>query len=141
MSQDGLEMPDMVAAPQIPLSSRHRIEADGVHVFYREAGPADAPVILLLHGFSTSSFQYRELLADFISEDFSYLRQITECTADLVRSTPRCGKSLSRPNGDKSQPDDTCDTAEAARAINGRESANCPLSCCGIGHFEAVLKA
>jgi pimeloyl-ACP methyl ester carboxylesterase len=31
-------------------------------VFYREAGPADAPVILLLHGFPTSSFQYRDLI-------------------------------------------------------------------------------
>ena len=46
----------------IPLTSHHRIEADGVHVFYREAGPPDAPVILLLHGFPTSSFQYRELI-------------------------------------------------------------------------------
>jgi pimeloyl-ACP methyl ester carboxylesterase len=52
-------MPDI---PNIPLTSHHRIEADGVHVFYREAGPADAPVILLLHGFPTSSFQYRELI-------------------------------------------------------------------------------
>jgi pimeloyl-ACP methyl ester carboxylesterase len=48
--------------PDIPLTSHHRIQADGVHVFYREAGPADAPVILLLHGFPTSSFQYRELI-------------------------------------------------------------------------------
>ncbi len=40
----------------------HRIEADGVKVFYREAGTADAPVVLLLHGFPTSSFQYRELM-------------------------------------------------------------------------------
>ena len=31
-------------------------------MFYREAGPADAPVILLLHGFPTSSFQYREMI-------------------------------------------------------------------------------
>jgi pimeloyl-ACP methyl ester carboxylesterase len=46
----------------IPLTSHHRIEADGVQVFYREAGPAKAPVILLLHGFPTSSFQYRELI-------------------------------------------------------------------------------
>src|SRR5580692_8307136 len=46
----------------IPLTSHHLVEADGVHVFYREAGPADAPVILLLHGFPTSSFQYRELI-------------------------------------------------------------------------------
>ena len=43
-------------------TSIHRILADGVNVFYREAGPADAPVVLLLHGFPTSSFQYRELM-------------------------------------------------------------------------------
>jgi pimeloyl-ACP methyl ester carboxylesterase len=48
--------------PNIPLTAHHRIEADGVNVFYREAGPADAPVILSLHGFPTSSFQYRELI-------------------------------------------------------------------------------
>ena len=47
---------------EIPMTKIRRIEADGVNVFYREAGPADAPVILLLHGFPTSSFQYRELL-------------------------------------------------------------------------------
>ena len=52
----------MTETPHIPLTSHHRIEADGVHVFYREAGPADAPVVLLLHGFPTSSFQYRELI-------------------------------------------------------------------------------
>src|ERR1700692_1341260 len=46
----------------IPHTSIHRIQADGVTVFYREAGPADAPVVLLLHGFPTSSFQYRELI-------------------------------------------------------------------------------
>jgi pimeloyl-ACP methyl ester carboxylesterase len=40
----------------------HRVQADGVTVFYREAGPADAPVLLLLHGFPTSSFQFRELM-------------------------------------------------------------------------------
>ncbi|KAE9395426.1 Alpha/beta hydrolase fold protein [Gymnopus androsaceus JB14] len=38
------------------------IEADGVEVFYREAGKKDAPVVLLLHGFPTSSFQYRNLI-------------------------------------------------------------------------------
>ena len=31
-------------------------------IFYREAGPKDAPTVLLLHGFPTSSFQYRELI-------------------------------------------------------------------------------
>jgi pimeloyl-ACP methyl ester carboxylesterase len=46
----------------MPRTSIHRIEADGVTVFYREAGPPDAPVVLLLHGFPTSSFQFRELI-------------------------------------------------------------------------------
>src|SRR5947208_15323132 len=40
----------------------HRVQADGVTIFYREAGPANAPVLLLLHGFPTSSFQFRELI-------------------------------------------------------------------------------
>jgi pimeloyl-ACP methyl ester carboxylesterase len=46
----------------VPHTSIHRVEADGVTVFYREAGAADAPVVLLLHGFPTSSFQFRELI-------------------------------------------------------------------------------
>jgi pimeloyl-ACP methyl ester carboxylesterase len=46
----------------------HRIEADGVNVFYREAGSPDAPVVLLLHGFPTSSFQYRELMPRLADE-------------------------------------------------------------------------
>jgi len=35
---------------------------DGVDIFYREAGPKDAPTVLLLHGFPSSSFQYRNLI-------------------------------------------------------------------------------
>src|SRR5580692_4897965 len=45
-----------------PKTSIHRVQADGISVFYREAGHADAPVVLLLHGFPTSSFQFRELM-------------------------------------------------------------------------------
>jgi len=52
----------MIDTPNIPLTSHHFIEADGVKVFYREAGPSNAPVLLLLHGFPASSFQYRELI-------------------------------------------------------------------------------
>jgi alpha-beta hydrolase superfamily lysophospholipase len=52
----------MVEKTNVPITSIHRTEADGVTVFYREAGPANAPVVLLLHGFPTSSFQYRELI-------------------------------------------------------------------------------
>jgi pimeloyl-ACP methyl ester carboxylesterase len=46
----------------VPHTSIRRVEADGVTVFYRQAGPANAPVVLLLHGFPTSSFQYRDLI-------------------------------------------------------------------------------
>ena len=35
---------------------------EGVDVFYREAGPDDAPVVLLLHGFPTSSRMFRNLI-------------------------------------------------------------------------------
>jgi pimeloyl-ACP methyl ester carboxylesterase len=52
----------MVENTRVPHTSIHRLQADGVTVFYREAGPSDAPVVLLLHGFPTSSFQYRELI-------------------------------------------------------------------------------
>ena len=52
----------MIQNAQVPRTSTHRLEADGVSVFYREAGPPDASVVLLLHGFPTSSFQYRELI-------------------------------------------------------------------------------
>ena len=41
----------------------HRtVEIDGLNIFYREAGPADAPTVLLLHGFPTSSHMFRNLI-------------------------------------------------------------------------------
>lgn len=38
------------------------VRADGVDVFYREAGRPGAPVFLLLHGFANSSFYFRHLM-------------------------------------------------------------------------------
>jgi pimeloyl-ACP methyl ester carboxylesterase len=35
---------------------------NGVKIFFREAGPAEAPALLLLHGYPTSSHMYRKLL-------------------------------------------------------------------------------
>lgn len=46
----------------LPLTSVRKVEADGVQVFYRVAGDPSAPVLLLLHGFPTSSFMFRELI-------------------------------------------------------------------------------
>jgi len=39
------------------------IDVDGLSVFYRESGPADAPVLLLLHGLPSSSRMYEPLLS------------------------------------------------------------------------------
>jgi pimeloyl-ACP methyl ester carboxylesterase len=43
---------------------RHnRVVVDSIDTFYREAGPADAPVLLLPHGYPASSYVYRNLMA------------------------------------------------------------------------------
>jgi pimeloyl-ACP methyl ester carboxylesterase len=50
---------DRTTAPQV----RHQtVTVGGLDVFYREAGPKDAPAILLLHGFPTSSQMFRNLI-------------------------------------------------------------------------------
>ena len=40
----------------------HRMTVDGVGVFYREAGPKDAPTLVLLHGFPSSSREFDTLI-------------------------------------------------------------------------------
>jgi pimeloyl-ACP methyl ester carboxylesterase len=50
------------ATPTEKYVSIHSVEFDGLKLFYREAGPDDAPVLLLLHGFPTSSLMFRELM-------------------------------------------------------------------------------
>lgn len=51
------------ATPHADHAVHHRrIQVDGVDLFYREAGPRDAPTLLLLHGFPTSSQMYRDLI-------------------------------------------------------------------------------
>lgn len=49
-------------AESVPQVRYHRVTIDGIELFYREAGPADAPAIVLLHGFPTSSQMYRDLI-------------------------------------------------------------------------------
>ncbi|MDC0712424.1 alpha/beta hydrolase [Stigmatella sp. ncwal1] len=53
-----------VPASRSPSTVTHHrtTQVDGVELFYREAGPADAPVVVLLHGFPTSSHMYRQLI-------------------------------------------------------------------------------
>ncbi|ACU70003.1 alpha/beta hydrolase fold protein [Catenulispora acidiphila DSM 44928] len=37
-------------------------QVDGLKVFYREAGPADAPTVLLLHGYPSAGHMFRDLI-------------------------------------------------------------------------------
>ena len=59
----GTTLSVQASVPQPSTEIRHKwIRADGVDVFYREAGSTEAPVLLLLHGFANSSFYFRHLM-------------------------------------------------------------------------------
>lgn len=70
----GVALPLALAQPQPALAGAVSTEAadtqvryrsasiDGIEIAYREAGRADAPAILLLHGFPTSSHMFRDLI-------------------------------------------------------------------------------
>ncbi|WP_448103114.1 alpha/beta fold hydrolase [Luteibacter jiangsuensis] len=47
---------------RLPVVYHRSMEIDGVKLAYRESGPAGAPVMLLLHGFPTSSHMFRHLI-------------------------------------------------------------------------------
>src|ERR1044072_856830 len=55
------------AATATPMVDYRTATADALSIFYRESGPRDAPTIVLLHGFPTSSFMYRDLLPQLAS--------------------------------------------------------------------------
>ena len=42
--------------------SYHTVSVDGMNVFYRQAGPKNAPTLLLLHGFPSSSRMFETLI-------------------------------------------------------------------------------
>ena len=44
-----------------PVVFYRTLNVDGLEIFYREAGPRDAPTVLLLHGFPSSSHMFRNL--------------------------------------------------------------------------------
>ena len=49
-------------------TTNRKVDVDGLEVFYREAGPADGPVLLLLHGFPSSSHMFRDLIPKLAGE-------------------------------------------------------------------------
>lgn len=66
----GMPAPAQTKAPAADVSIKRSVEQvqyktikiDGVNIFYREAGDPARPTILLLHGFPTSSFMFRDLI-------------------------------------------------------------------------------
>jgi pimeloyl-ACP methyl ester carboxylesterase len=61
-SQQGSAVTGTSQQSTVPLTTVHKVKADGVEIFYRAAGDAAAPALLLLHGFPTSSFMFRDLI-------------------------------------------------------------------------------
>lgn len=53
--------PSALTAATLQVHHRYANAGD-VQMFYREAGPRDAPAVLLLHGYAASSFMYRQLI-------------------------------------------------------------------------------
>ena len=51
-----------------PNTTYHHTDIDGINIFYREAGDRSKPTILLLHGFPSSSHQYRNLIPALANE-------------------------------------------------------------------------
>ena len=47
---------------QLPRVFYRTAKVEGLNLFYREAGPVDAPAVVLLHGFPSSSHMYRNLI-------------------------------------------------------------------------------
>ncbi len=58
--------PKSAAAATIPYTTAatayRTVEVEGLDLFYREAGPEDAPVIVLLHGYPSSSRMWDRLI-------------------------------------------------------------------------------
>jgi pimeloyl-ACP methyl ester carboxylesterase len=61
-----LELSAQASSPpertSLPTTFYRTADVNGLTIFYREAGPKDAPVLLLLHGFPTSSRMFRNLI-------------------------------------------------------------------------------
>ena len=75
-------------------------DAEGLKVFYREAGRTDAPMLLLLHGFPSAGHMFRELMPQLaeqlhvVAPDLpgfgqSDMRDRDKCVS--LRSFPRMG--------------------------------------------------
>ncbi len=68
----------MTVRRTIPTIRHRSVDVDGVRVAYRESGPADGPVLLLLHGFPTASHQFARLMDALGDTPHRLARQMRE---------------------------------------------------------------
>src|SRR5260370_1619568 len=80
-----------MSALTLPRVTHECVDVDGTRVFYREAGPTDAPTLVLLHGFPSASHQFRRLI-DALGGDYHLIAPDypgfghTEAPADFAHS-------------------------------------------------------
>lgn len=65
------------------------VQVDGLFIFYRDAGPKDAPAILLLHGFPSSSRMYEPLLCKYdpsfqVAEAAAYKKDLPNAAIHIL---------------------------------------------------------
>ncbi|MCF0075288.1 alpha/beta hydrolase [Dyadobacter sp. CY261] len=65
-NEDNLNPPSSPSKSQpLKVKTKHQfININGMNIFYRESGPAGAPVLVLLHGYPSSSHMFRNLMDD-----------------------------------------------------------------------------
>jgi len=63
LAANTIAVPQAFSAPAQTAQTMHKsVKVKGLDIFYREAGPKNAPTVLLLHGFPTSSQMFRNLI-------------------------------------------------------------------------------
>jgi hypothetical protein len=73
-------------------------DVDGLKVFWREAGRADAPALLLLHGFPSASHMFRDLIP-LLADRFHIMRPTCQASANrrCLRAASSSTHSITSP--------------------------------------------
>ena len=69
----------------LPVTRHRSAKVDGINMFYRESGPRDAPVVLLLHGEPSWSYLYRKVIPVLVAAALPVVRPVALGVEDLQR--------------------------------------------------------